>query len=184
MSLEKELDINLYIKEKLSNTTMSIGNDCFNPAIEMVDFKALDTFCWESSSYLSTLFDDTSFVKRGNIILPNYRYGPYFHSWIEIEYCGCVYVFDPSLGIIKRKDEYYSDFNPSIQVELSSKKIKNTMIKLFDNGPKDNPFFEGSVFVRGTDNINDPFFRANSSVLLERDKDKVKKLKTKFYYNA
>jgi hypothetical protein len=163
-----------YIKQRLNPVTISKSPFGTASAIEMINEGNLEGYCWQSAIFLSVFFNNSDLVSRGDVILPDY-YGDYFHSWIELKYKGQEYVFDPALDILRKKSDYYQELEVKLKHQIPVEIIKAELIDLVRNSQKK------AIFVLGTNNIKDVFFRTNSQVIAEVRENRVKKLAVKFY---
>jgi hypothetical protein len=163
-----------YIKEKLKPVTLNETS-----AVEMIDKGELEGWCWQSTTFLSVFFDDKSIISRGDLTLPGYRYRDYFHSWIELIYKNKEYVFDPAFNYLSKKDNYYNEFSARVKKQIETPKVRNSLIDLINNSQ------EQSIYIPGTNNIEDPFFRTNSKVSAKIGFDnKITELNVRFYLNG
>lgn len=167
-----------YIIERLMHMTISIYPKDDIPAVEKIYRKELEGWCWQSTTFMSVFFDNSDIVSRGNLILPSYSRGEYFHSWIEIRYENDYYVFDPSLNYLMKKDDYYQKYNVELKSQILIQKIKLGLIDLIENSK------DGSVYIPGANDISDVFFRTNSKIIGELEEDKIKKLNARFYFQG
>jgi len=171
--------LNQHIKERLKPVTISIAPLDNISAVEMINEYQLEGWCWQSTTFLSVFFDNESTVSRGNLTLPTYSRDDYFHSWIELGHKNKRYVFDPALNYLYQKDDYYNEFNVRTIRQIQASKIRDSLIDLVDNS------HEKSIYIPGTDNIEDPFFRTNSKVSVKTDSDKkIEELDVRFYFNG
>ena len=116
-----------------------------------------------------SFFKDSDVVSRGDLRLPTYRNGQsdYFHSWIELTHEGIEYVFDPALNDLRKKADYYKEFSAKIRAKVEVEKTKKLLIDYVNNNEKECIYFPGSVYIEGSNKVEEPFFRTNSRVVEE-----------------
>lgn len=71
------------------------------------------------------------FLVRGDIRLPRnmlWQNGGYPHGWVEFEFKGEFYVFDPMLKGIVTRQEYYYYYSPKINYKKSQKEILDVFL--------------------------------------------------------
>lgn len=166
-----------YVKSKIKDINISIGNLSDIPAFYMIRSGQLEGWCWESSIFLSINFKKTDSVVRGYLELENDS--DYFHSWIEFKLMNKVYVFDPCFGEIREKEEYYQEYKVKEEAKISVGQIKRSLIDLKSEKRKiDN-------YVRGTNSVNDVCFRTNAKLTARINiLNKIKRLSVRYYYNG
>lgn len=162
-----------YIKNNLSNITISIADEDKIPAWKMCGGR-LDGWCWQSSTFLSIFFLDSDKVTRGELSL--YEKDLYNHSWIEFNYENKDYIFDPSLNIICDKENYYQVFNVRNTYQVETSRIKMELVDLLSKKEKD------LLYIAGTNNLSDTFYRINSEVSADIEEEKIKKINIRFYF--
>lgn len=172
-----------YIEERVASIFISIAPLTDVPAMEMITKGELEGWCWQSTTFLSVFFQNSDLITRGNLTLDSYRYGDYFHAWMEIVYKSKEYVFDPALCILCQKDIYYSELNARVKAKVEVVQVKKSLIECLKNNEK-SAYFPGTVYVPGTDDVNDSLFRVNSQLGAEIEEEKIKKLNARFFFNG
>lgn len=170
----KYQDINRYIEQRLKPVTI---DDI--PVMEKIKRHELEGECWQSTTFLSIFFDDNSLVARGKLTFLDRRSRDYPHSWIEFEFKNKKYIFDPALAYLNLKENYYHELQPRATHHIPSLEIKNSLINL------KNDSHENTIYIRGTNNIQDPFFRTHSDFsIIIKPNNEIEKLNIKFYSNG
>ena len=174
MKLDKELlEIDIFMLDEIRNKfeLMDINNASYNlidyvdgliknvnievfgrdicSADKLIYERKLEGYCFETTSSLISFFNDTDYISRGNLYFTNAIDG-YFHSWINFSIRECDYIFDPTLSLLCLKEIYYKLFNVGDVFNISSRKVRNDMINLLNNG--------NESIIYGSNNIEDSFY--------------------------
>lgn len=164
-----------FVRDSIKNVYISIGTQEETSVLEMITEEKLNGWCWESTTFLSIFFQDSDIVCRGYLDIGEDK--PYFHSWIEIQYKEQYYVFDPALAILWSKEDYYLQYKVIVKGKVKVAQIKSSLKNLIMSSE------EKSIYIAGTEYINNPFFRTNSQVSAEIDGDIFKRISVRFCYN-
>lgn len=133
-------------------------------------------WCWQTCEFVAPLIKDKTEVIRG--MLETYEGDNYEHSWLEIIRKNKVFVLDPCFNILCPKDEYDNVFKTEVKYKLSNTEITKELL----NQKKSSK--EKEVYVDGTNSIEDIFYRTSATFEMKTKKDKIKKLKVRFYSGA
>lgn len=166
-----------YVQNKIKNTAISIAELSKIPAIYMIKSNQLEGWCWQSAIFLSINFKNSDVVARGNLVVSKTD-NNYFHSWIEFRLMNKYYVFDPCFVIICDKDEYYQEYKVTEVSKIKVKEIKKELINLKGADKKVN------IYIDGSNDVEDVFFRTNSKVNAKIRFNTIKKLYVRYYYNG
>jgi hypothetical protein len=155
-----DLKVLLYIRRVLKNAKISI-NDLNNmKALLMSTSENLNSWCYQSTAFLSIFFRNDDKVVRGSLKL--YDGDDYLHSWIELSLGDDNFVFDPALSIVASKDDYYRILYANVNYIIPCLVTKKYLYDLFIKNNRSNKFdISGSC-----NNIYDPFYqtRANADI--------------------
>lgn len=132
---------------------------------KMITDGDLNGWCWQSNTFLAPFMNPNSYVRRG--ILSFYPGDKYEHSWLEIHFMGKVYAFDPCFNFLCFKEDYENVLEVKIYSKIACTKFKEELINLFENNIND------YIYIEGTNNFDDVFFRTDSKVYIKSKRDKI-----------
>lgn len=160
----------------LNHVSIAIDGGNFKSANSLINSDKLMGWCWQSCEFISPIIPYKTDVVRG--VLEMFDGDKYEHSWLEITRKNKVFVFDPCFNILCLKEDYDKVFKTKIKYKIDSKEIKKELIKLSDSSFVDN------ILVDGTNSIEDIFYRTDARYEIKYKKDKIKKIKVRFFGNA
>ncbi len=173
----RNYNVNTIIREYIYYLIRNVfieTDDCKeNKCRKMINDGSLNGCCWQTNTFLAPFMNYSSFVCRG--IISFYPGDKFEHSWLEISILNDVYVFDPCLNFLCHKDVYEQTLESKIYSKISSMIVREELIKLFENTNND------SIYIEGTNDFNDVFFRTDSNVYIKRRNNRIILLKAKFY---
>ena len=163
-----------YVDISVRNVEIEIGTEKRTEAIVLAQKGLLEGWCWQTTEFLSPFFNEKSFICRGDLhFSPNEKY---YHAWLEFALNNNYYVFDPCLNILCPKEQYDSIFEVEVMSKIPSEKVKKELIEYILSCD------EKGVYISGTNNIDDVFYRTNSRVNGKAKKDKILTLVPHYYY--
>lgn len=171
--LERDFINRFFINERLRSTYIKIDEQTSRNVLTLIEEKKLMGWDYMTTSLLSTLLDESRVV-RANIEL--WKKEPYPHAWIEINIDEVSYCFDPCFNILMLKSDYKKLFKPDNIVKIDSNIIKEKLLDYFKNN------YSNKTYIFGTDQITDPFYKANCLVDRKIENNKIKGLDIKYYY--
>lgn len=162
-----------YIRERLSEVTISDGDLTNIPVLTMMYNGDLNGWSWQSTFATSVFFENDDEIARGYLDAQKVRKYP--HSWIEFKYLRKYYCFDPALNILCDMKEYYQKLDAELKEYVSVREAKEKLITLVNSRSDE------KIYIPGTNNMEDPFFRLSSDIIVKLDDNKIKKLSARFY---
>ena len=165
-----ENDVNIYINDLIKNVFIKPSFHMLKPATILINNGNLEGWCWQTSTFLMPFFEN-GFITRG--YLKYVCKGLYYHSWIEFSLNDIDYIYDPCLCFLCKKNVFYEQFEPKVISKISNEKVKKELLNIL---PK-----EKSIYIKGTDNPEDVFFRTNSKVKGNINGNKILSLKVHYY---
>jgi hypothetical protein len=162
------------VQNTIKNADISIARDQPASALKYMKEGLLEGWCWQSTNTLSVLFNDPDVIARGSLDI---RLGNYEQSWIEFNRSRQDFVLDPALNILSSKKNYYESLNAEKRHEVSAAMAKKALLELANGSDQE-------VYIAGTNDPTDPFFRMNSNVAIQTNGKKIRKIKSHFYYNG
>ena len=160
----------------LNHVSIAIEGNDFKNANTLINRDKLMGWCWQSCEFISAIIPYQTSVVRG--ILETFDGDKYDHSWLEITRKNKVFVFDPCFNILCLKEDYDEIFKTKINYKIDSKVVERELIKLSDSSLVKN------VLVEGTNSIDDVFYRTEAKYEIKYKKNKIKKIKVRFFGNA
>ena len=208
--LEKEkIDKNVYnyLKNLFEQLNIEIKGRYVGNLFDLMKSGKLEGWCWETTESAALFMQDDVIVYRGDLYFSDYK--TYYHSFIEFDYEGKKYVFDPCLCLINTSNLYFNTFNVDIKGQVTAKEIKEYFINYINNPPKKEYYFSSDT-VTATDRLMRKFFgddyleeKKKEVVIYDKedpsapmyrngsgytdidiDKDKIKSLTVHYYMNA
>lgn len=133
-------DYNNYKEDSMSDKLTQRANVYFEKRCSIVyvercykieSFSQFLQHRYRNSSYYYTFFalmglQSNDSLVRGYINFRDWK--NYNHGWVEFTYEENEYVFDPFLKTVMLKQEWYEEFNPSIQFKKTQKEILDTYL--------------------------------------------------------
>lgn len=176
-----------YLAEILGNLSINVLGEEQGSILDLMRKNKLEGWCWESTESAIVFFDDRDYIARGNIFIDGKK--PYYHSWICFSYDRDEYVFDPALDILCSKGSYDKIFNPEVIAKVSSKSVRDELLKIV-SVPKKKRNSEWGLLSNGNDeyvidapeDITTPFYRNVAGYRAKVEKGVVKQLHAHFYY--
>lgn len=156
---------NLYIK---LNNHSGYGN-------EVVKDGLLTNYSYEATSSIIPFFKENDLIIRGLLVDDWSRY--FSHSWIKFTLHNKEYIFDPSLNIIAKNEDYKAIFLPEKFGSVSSYRVKNDLLDTLASG-KENQ--DGFIEVKKSNDINSSFYKADMQIKGEVINRKILTLTTKY----
>ena len=156
--LEKEKidkDIYYYLKNLFEQLNIEILGRYVGNLFDLMKRGELEGWCWQTTESAALFMQDDSIVYRGNLYFSDYK--TYYHSFIQFDYEGKKYVFDPCLCMINTSDLYFEIFNVDIKGQITAKEIKEFFISYINNPPKKEKYFSSDI-VTATDKFMRKFF--------------------------
>ena len=204
----EKIDINVYyyLKSLFNDLNIEILGRYEGTIFDLMRTGKLEGWCWQTTETAALFMPDDATVYRGDLHFTKYK--KYYHSFIEFDFEGYKYVFDPCLSLINKSDLYFNTFDIDIKGKVSAKKIREYFIKYINDPPKKEDYFSketidainrflrnnfGSDYLDRKDKeivVNDiedpsaPMYRNGSGYKnINIDNNKVKSLTVHYYYN-
>lgn len=133
-------DVFDFLAPNFDNLTIEVTGDYKGNIMHLMSKGYLEGWCFQTTESAIMFLDDNSYIVRGNLKFSNDYF--YFHSWIVFNYDNTLYVFDPCLKILVKKEIYDRVFEVEEFAKVSAKSVKDYFIDYVNNySPKidDNP---------------------------------------------
>lgn len=169
-----------YANHLIGNLYIEIDAEKKGYARSMINYGDLAGWCWQSTASMIPFFKDNDQIIRGTLI--HYNGGSLDHSWISFTIRGKEYVFDPCINILVEKEKYDEVFRTNEIARVSALDVRNAMLEILTTGEKST--YDGSRIIRGSEDITDPFYKADMHVKGETINKRVLTLNTHFDINA
>lgn len=191
-------DVYEYLKSLFDNLHIEIVGKYEGNIIDLMNRGVLEGWCWQTTETASLFMPDDAYIERGNLHFDMHNL--YYHSWINFQYKGVEYVFDPCLQILCKKEYYDKLFEIEVKGKVTAKEVKEYFINYISNPPKKevNEEFErvfktifgksdfdrtkGEVVIEGEENPNAPMYRNGVGYKTTLENGKIKKLVAHYYY--
>lgn len=200
--LISQLDINIsvfkYLIIRLQNLTIQIGTDYEGNIIELMSEGLLEGWCWQTTESAVVFLNDDDCIERGNLTFCNCQ--KYWHSWICFTFNDIVWVFDPCLQVIVKKNIYYHIFEINeIAASVTAKSVREELIYRIEQHEKKNKpkspisdFLEQYVSERqkkettifGRDDLKSPMYRNSTGYTAEMNNGTINTLIAHYYSNC
>lgn len=197
----------IYLKSLFDQLKIEVLGEYEGKLFDLMKRGKLQGWCWQSTESAALFMQDDAIVYRGDLYFDNYK--TYYHSFIEFNFEGKKYVFDPCLCMINTSDLYFKTFNVDVKGQVTAKEIKEYFINYINNTPKRESSFSSDT-VTATDRFMRKFFgddyleeKKNEVVIHDKedpsapmyrngcgyknikiDKDKIKSLTVHYYMNG
>lgn len=190
-----------YLMKKLNNLYIEVLGDYEGSLFQLMPVGKLMGWCWQTTESVIVFLNDDDYIERGNLYFDE-RTPEYYHSWICFNYNGIEYVLDPCLSFLCKKDDYSKIFETDVKGKVSSKAVKEELIRQItapkeENNSDTHKSFErvmksllgasydkvmeekkNEVTVHAPEDVNTPLYRNGAGY-----KDgKIKKLTVHYYY--
>ncbi len=194
-----------YLVNKLNNLYIEVLGDYEGSLFELMPVGKLMGWCWQTTESAIVFLNDDDYIERGNLYFDE-RTPKYYHSWICFHYNKEEYVLDPCLSFLCRKEDYSKIFKPDVKGKVSTKAVKDELIrqittskeednleeekrfysvlkKMFgDSYKKDQEGNEKEITVNGSEDVNTPLYRNGAGYKTKLKNGKIKKLTVHYYY--
>lgn len=183
--LEKEKinnKVRNYLKELLQKLTIEGWNrtEFKGNVFDLMEDNALEGWCWQTTESMALFMPDDTIVYRGDLSFDPIT--DYYHSFVQFEFEGKKYVFDPCLCLINTSDLYFSTFEVKVKGKATSKQIRK---KFFERLEKAKAEDKKDVMIYGGDNPSEPMFRNSSEYRnMSIKNNKIIKLTAHYYCNG
>lgn len=200
--IRSQLDYNVlnYLAEKFNALTIKLWGVYEENILDLMAKEKLEGFCWQTTEVAIVFLNDEDFIERGYLKL-NEQGNLYYHSWICFMYNGILYVFDPCLNLLCKKEIYDKMFLPKVKGKTTSKEVKEHLIYCIQN-PKQKElsvaeksiaaFFmakcpeaymeiQKETLIDGKEDINFPIYRSSIGCIAEIDEGQIRKLTAHYY---
>ena len=148
-------NIYFYLKNHFEQLNIEILGRYVGNLFDLMEKGKLEGWCWQTTESAALFMQDDVIVYRGDLYFDDYK--TYYHSFIEFEYEGKKYVFDPCLCMINTSNLYFNTFNVDIKGQVTAKEIKEYFINYIKNPPKKEYYFSSDI-VTATDRFMRKFF--------------------------
>lgn len=194
-----------YLMKKLNNLYIEVLGDYEGSLFQLMPVGKLMGWCWQTTESVIVFLNDDDYIERGNLYFDE-RTPEYYHSWICFNYNGIEYVLDPCLSFLCKKDDYSKIFETDVKGKVSSKAVKEELIRQItapkeENNSDTHKSFErvmksllgasydkvmeekkNEVTVHAPEDVNTPLYRNGAGYKTELEDGKIKKLTVHYYY--
>ena len=194
-----------YLIKKLNNLYIEVLGDYEGSLFQLMPVGKLMGWCWQTTESVIVFLNDDDYIERGNLYFDE-RTPEYYHSWICFNYNGIEYVLDPCLSFLCKKDDYSKIFETDVKGKVSSKAVKEELIKQItapkeENNSDAHKSFErvmksllgssydkvmeekkNEITVHAPEDVNTPLYRNGAGYKTELEDGKIKKLTVHYYY--
>lgn len=194
-----------YLMKKLNNLYIEVLGDYEGSLFQLMSVGKLMGWCWQTTESVIVFLNDDDYIERGNLYFDE-RTPEYYHSWICFNYNGIEYVLDPCLSFLCKKDDYSKIFETDVKGKVSSKVVKEELIRQItapkeENNSDTHKSFErvmksllgasydkvmeekkNEVTVHAPEDVNTPLYRNGAGYKTELEDGKIKKLTVHYYY--
>lgn len=203
---DEKIDKNIYfyLESLFKQLNIEICGRCAGNLFDLMMNGKLEGWCWQTTESAALFMPNDSIVYRGNLYFNDHK--PYYHSFIQFDYEGKKYVFDPCLCMINTSDLYFEILKVDVKGQVTAKKIKDFFINYINNSPKKKSFLSSckvssierfmkkffgddyslknanEVVIHDNEDPSAPMYRNGSGYrCVDIDKDKIKSLTVHYY---
>lgn len=174
-------EIVFYLRERLHPLHVQVGE--FNASFwDAMERGKLLGYCFQATEVASLVLSN-SFVCRGVILSCE-------HAWISLDYKGKTYVLDPALNLICEQYLYNLFLEPEILATIPTSFVQQDF-SLYQTHQKEEHIPDlilkrlldvpsSSVYILGSENVRDAFYRTYTAFDGQIENDKVKSLVARF----
>lgn len=148
-------DIYYYLKNLFEQLNIEILGRYVGNLFDLMKRGKLEGWCWQTTESAALFMQDDTVVYRGNLYFSDHK--TYYHSFIEFDYEGKKYVFDPCFCMINTSELYFNTLNVDVKGQVTAKEIKQYFINYINNPPKRENYFSSDI-VSATDKYMRKFF--------------------------
>lgn len=171
--LKKEkIDKNIYyyLKDFFKQLNIEILGRFEGNLFDLMNRGMLEGWCWQTTESAALFMPEDVIIYRGDLHFSNYN--TYYHSFIEFEYEGKKYVFDPCLCLINTSNLYFNVLKVEIKGKVSAKEIKEYFINYINNPPKKEKRIKSHNFEECMKEIfGDDYLEKNKNEIVISDKE-------------
>lgn len=199
---EEKIDksIYYYLKNLFEKLNIEILNKYEGNLFNLMERGKLEGWCWQTTESAALFMDNNANIFRGNLFFNEYK--TYYHSFIEFNFEGKKYVFDPCLCLINTSDLYFNIFNVDVKGYVTSKQVKDYFFNYIKNPLKVNNYSNSSekfmrkffgdeyyekktkeIVIHDEENPYAPMYRNGAGYKnIKVENDKIKSLTVHYYY--
>lgn len=146
-------EILIYLQNMFKRLNIEVRNDYKGNLFELMNDGKLRGWCWQSSETAALFMPDDTIVLRG--ILNFNEKKRIYHGFIEFDYNGKKYIFDPCFGLINTKENYLSVLNVELKGKTTARAVKDYFLKKLNHSTVHN--------IYGDTEPNSPMFKNNTN---------------------
>ena len=187
-----------YLMQRFNNLHIEVLGDYEGSLFQLMFAEKLIGWCWQTTESAIVFLNDNDYIERGTLFIDE-RTPKYYHSWICFNYYDVDYVLDPSLSLLCKKEDYYKMFDPNIIGKVSSKLVKDELIRQITSAKEEkkskeqikfiktfiekaNDNDDDEIIVYGKEDVNTPLYRNGAGYRAELENGKIKRLTVHYYY--
>ncbi len=190
-----------YLKSLFHSLTIEIGGDYEGSILELMHLKKLKSWAWQTTESAIVFFDEVDYIERGYLKFSEDK--NYYHAWICFMFQSELYVFDPCLGLICKKELFFKVFEPIVVGRTTAKEVREELIYRI-NYPKIKKISEEEKWMQdflselcpnavqmqdretiidGDEDVNSTMYRNHTCYIADMEDGQIRKLAAHFYNN-
>lgn len=188
-----------YIKNIFYNLTIEVCGDYNGNILELMRFKKLEGWAWETTESAIVFFNDDDFIERGYLKFSEDK--SYYHAWICFQYQNEWYVFDPCLGLLCKKELFIKVFELQVIGRTTAKEVREELIYrinypkkkemseeekrmqdfIFELCPNGSKMQDRETIIDGDEDVNSTMYRNHTGYIADIEEGQIRKLTAHFY---